>query len=157
MFCISTSVWVLRTPNAGWNSHFQGFYSFFLEKAKYLQQISSKTRFLKFAPERWSTVFFPKNDLFSCLTKNHCDLQHFTCENVFLEKKVNFFGNKTVNQRSGANFKTCVFLKKKRVKTLKMTILTNVWSAQHLNAGQKYTTPMLASLEVLLHCLLHLH
>ena len=32
--------------------------------------------------------------------------------------------------------KFLAFLKKKRVKTLKMTISTSVWSAQHLNAGQ---------------------
>ena len=44
---ISTSVWVLRTPNAGRNSHFQ---CFLRKKAKKRQEICSKilqkTRFL---------------------------------------------------------------------------------------------------------------
>ena len=31
-----------------------------------------------------------------------CDLQLFIDKNMFLEKKVHFFGNKTVDQRSGA-------------------------------------------------------
>ena len=46
-----------------------------------------------------------------CLTQNHCDLQHFIGKNVFLEKKTHFFGNKTVNHRSGAYSKN-VFLQK---------------------------------------------
>ena len=35
---ILTSVWVLRTPNAGWNIHFQGF---FVQKGLNKQQICS--------------------------------------------------------------------------------------------------------------------
>ena len=61
---------------------------------------------------------------------------------MFLEKKANFWGNKTVDQRSGANLTkrvlgkillqiSCFFAQK----TLKMTISTSVWSAQHPNAG----------------------
>ena len=70
--------------------------------------------FFEFAPKRWSTVLFQKNELFSfeqCLTQNHCDLQHFKGKNVFLEKKVHFLGNKTVDQHLGANSKKHVFCK----------------------------------------------
>ena len=42
---ISTSVWVLRTPNAGWNDHFQRFYLFFLEKSKKLAANFIKKQF----------------------------------------------------------------------------------------------------------------
>ena len=61
---ISTSVWVLRTPNAGRNDHFQRFYSFFLEKNKKFAANFSKKEFFKFAPEHWWTVLLPKNELF---------------------------------------------------------------------------------------------
>ena len=58
---ILTSVWVLCTPNAGWNCHFQHF---FVLKSWKKQEICSKTlqktRFLKFAPKLWSTVLFSK-------------------------------------------------------------------------------------------------
>ena len=60
---ISTRVWVLRTPNAGRNGHFQRF-------------LCKKTK------------------------------------KVFLGKKVHFFGNKTVDQPSGANLKKNCFLLK---------------------------------------------
>ena len=65
---------------------------------------------------------------------------------VFREKKTHFFGNKTVDQRSGANLKKPVFCKNLlqiscffsffAAKTLKMTISTSVWIAQHPSAGQ---------------------
>ena len=78
-------------------------------------------------------------------------------------KRFSFFGNKTVNQCSGANLKNVFFFAKicfkflaflkcfaqkvfctKSVlhkkcfaqKVLKMTISTSVWSAQHPNAGR---------------------
>ena len=35
-----------------------------LKKARNLQQISEKNSFFEFAPERWSTVLYPKNELF---------------------------------------------------------------------------------------------
>ena len=58
---ILTSIWVLRMPNAGRISHFQHFCC---KKAKKKKEICSKflqkNRFFKFAPERWSTVLFPK-------------------------------------------------------------------------------------------------
>ena len=57
-----------------------------------------------------------------------------------------FFGSKTVDQRSGANAKKPVFcwnllqvscfFRFFAQKTLKMTISTSVWRAQHLNAGR---------------------
>ena len=72
------------------------------------------------------------------------DLQLFIGKNVFLEKKANFFGNKTVDQHSGANLKNVFFAKFSckflaflsflAQKTLKMTISTSIWSAQHPNA-----------------------
>ena len=81
-----------------------------------------------------------------CLTQNHCDLQHFIGKNVFLEKKAHFFGNKTVDQRSGANLKKRVFCKNLlqiscffsffAEKMLKMNISTSVWCVQNPNAGQ---------------------
>ena len=37
-----------------------------LKKAKNLQQISAKNSFFLFAPERWSTVLFPKNQRLEC-------------------------------------------------------------------------------------------
>ena len=43
---------------------------------------------------------------------------------MFLEKKAHIFGNKTVDQHSGANLKKLIFVK------------FCVWSAQHPNAGQ---------------------
>ena len=72
--------------------------------------------------------------------------QLITGKSRFLEKKAIFFGNKTVDQRFGANLKKCVFcknlqqiscfflafLQKKRWKWLS----TSVWSAQYPNAGQ---------------------
>ena len=62
---------------------------------------------------------------------------------VFFEKKANFWGNKTVNQHSGANLKKHFFFQNFAAnfllfcrKTLKMTISTSVWRAQHPNAGR---------------------
>ena len=57
---ISTSVWVLHTPNAGLNSHFQHF---FYNKAKISKKFAAnfctKTCFFKLAPKCWSTDLFP--------------------------------------------------------------------------------------------------
>ena len=60
--------------------------------------------------------------------------------------KSSFFGSKTADQRSGEMQKKTVFteicskilafLRFFAAKTLKMTISTNVWSAQHPNAGR---------------------
>ena len=61
-------------------------------------------------------------------------------------KKIQFPGNKTVNQRFGANLKKRFFLQNFAanfllfsflpLKTLKMTISTSIWGAQHPNAGR---------------------
>ena len=82
-----------------------------------------KTCFFKFAPKRWSTG-----------------------KNVFLEKKNIIFGNKTVDQRSGANLKKCVFaqicckflafLKLFCSKNNKNNFLDQRLSEQHPNTGQ---------------------
>ena len=73
------------------------------------------------------------------------DSQLFVDKTMFLEKKAPFFMSKTVNQRSGENKKKTVFCRNLQqiscffrffaAKTLKMTILTRVWCAQHPNAG----------------------
>ena len=62
---------------------------------------------------------------------------------MFLEEKAHFFGNKTVDQRSGANLKKRVFCENLlqisyffAEKMLKMTISTSVSGAQHPKAGQ---------------------
>ena len=63
---ILTSVWVLRTPNAGRNNHFQHF---FCKKARNLQQISAKNMFFgnKTADQRFGAnlknLFITKNFL----------------------------------------------------------------------------------------------
>ena len=56
---ISTSVWVLCTPNAGQNSHFQRFCGKKLKKER-CSKILQKTRFFKFAPETLVNCFIPK-------------------------------------------------------------------------------------------------
>ena len=61
---ISTSVWVLHTPKAGWNSHFQHFCAKKVKKQEICSKILKKHVFFKFAPKRWSTVLFPKNSFF---------------------------------------------------------------------------------------------
>ena len=45
---ILTSLWVLRMPNAGRNSNFQGFLCKKPKKARILQQISAKNSFFAF-------------------------------------------------------------------------------------------------------------
>ena len=55
MLYISTSIWVLGTPNPGQNSHFQHFLQKTLKKQEICSNFLQKTRFFKFAPERWST------------------------------------------------------------------------------------------------------
>ena len=40
------------------------FTRFFLKKERNLQRILAKNRFFEFAPERWSTVLLPKNELY---------------------------------------------------------------------------------------------
>ena len=50
MLYILTSFWVLRTPKAGRNSHFQRFSAKKLKKAGNLEQNFAKTRFFEFAP-----------------------------------------------------------------------------------------------------------
>ena len=72
---ISTSVWVLRTPNAGWNSHFQRFCCKKPKKqeiCRNLQQIFAKNSFFKFAPKRWLTVLLPKKWAFFFILFNTC-------------------------------------------------------------------------------------
>ena len=59
---ILTSVWVLRNPNAGRNSHFQRF---LWKISKYISsKFLQKTCFNEFAPKCWSTVLFPKKRAF---------------------------------------------------------------------------------------------
>ena len=53
---ILTSVWVLRTPNAGRNGHFQHFFCKKAQKSKKFAANFCKKHFFKFASERWSTV-----------------------------------------------------------------------------------------------------
>ena len=87
---------------------------FFCAKNLKKQEILRKTRFFKFAPERWSTVLFPKMSFFSLKTsklKKQCFLQNVAA--IFL-----------------------LFLAFSAQKMLKMTISTSVLSAQHPNAGQ---------------------
>ena len=71
--------------------------------------------FFKFAPEHCSTVLFIMKKVFTPnnpkMTHSSSDLQLFKGENVFLEKKAHFWGNKTVDQCSGANLKKRVFCK----------------------------------------------
>ena len=83
--------------------------------------------------------------LFKKATKS-CDLQLFIGENVFLEKKAIFLG---IKQSTSALVQTlkkrgfyknllqisCFFFSFFAEKTLKMTISTSIWGAQHLNAG----------------------
>ena len=79
----------------------------------------------------------------------NCDSQLFIGKSKFLEKKAHFFGSKTVDQHSGAIKKTRFLLKFAAnllkflaffrffaAKTLKITISTSVWRAQHPNAGR---------------------
>ena len=75
------------------------------------------------------------------MTQSYSVSQLFFGKNMFFEKKPQFFGNKTVGQRSGANLKKHVFCRNLlqiscffsffAVKSLKMTIWTSFWSAQH--------------------------
>ena len=60
-------------------------FSFFsakkLKKAINFQQIFAKNMFFKFAPERWSTVLFPKNTTQGCKTSYL--LFHYLCIIIF--------------------------------------------------------------------------
>ena len=68
MLYISTSVWVLRTPNVGRYSHFQRFCCKKPKTSKkFAANFSKKQVFLEFAPERWSTVLLPIKWAFSIL------------------------------------------------------------------------------------------
>ena len=60
MLYISTSVWMLDTPNTGGHSHFQCFSAKKLKKQEICSKFLQKTCFLKFAPKRLSTVLFSK-------------------------------------------------------------------------------------------------
>ena len=71
--------------------------------------------------------------------KSSSNSQLITGKSRFLEKKLIFLGNKTVNQRFGANLQKrvfakicCKFLAFLQKKMLKMTISISVW-------GSKYT------------------
>ena len=57
---ISTSIWVLRTPNAVKIFIFSIFCAKKLLKMQKKWQIWYKKRFFKFAPKRWSSVLFHK-------------------------------------------------------------------------------------------------
>ena len=87
---ISTSVWVLHNPNTGRNSHFQHFVAKKLKNAKKvtnLQQNLAKNGFFKFAPKCWSSVLFPKKQLF--LSKKKL---LFTYESLLLWVILGLFG-----------------------------------------------------------------
>ena len=60
MLYISTSVWVLHTPNTGQNMLFHCFCAKRLKKFR-------KKWVIKFAPERWWSVLFPEKTMFSML------------------------------------------------------------------------------------------
>ena len=63
MYCllyILVSVWVLRTPNAGRNSHFQRFLCKKPKKARILQQISAKNRVFLHFTKTLVDCFTPK-------------------------------------------------------------------------------------------------
>ena len=45
------------------------------------------------------------------ISQSSSDSQLFIGKNMFLEKKAHFFGNKTVDQRFGANLKNMFFAK----------------------------------------------
>ena len=86
---------------------------------------------------------------YQILCKIVSDSQLFLDKTMFLEKKAQFFGSKTVDQRFGANLmqtlknlffaKICnkflAFFRFFAAKTLKMTLSTSIWSEQHPNAG----------------------
>ena len=55
---ISTSVWVLRTPNDGRNSHFQRFCCKNRKKARNLQQISAKNSFFLHLHQNAGRLFY---------------------------------------------------------------------------------------------------
>ena len=73
-----------------------------------------------------------------------------------------FSGNKTVDQRFGANLKTCFFAKFcckflaffsfLQLKTLKLHTSTSLWSEQHPNDGRNIQHPLCQNL-VLMHTL----
>ena len=61
---------------SAWNSHFQHFCCKKPKKARNLQQIWAKNSFFEFAPERWSTVLFPKKWAFSSILTSVWSAQH---------------------------------------------------------------------------------
>ena len=80
-----------------------------------------------------------------CICTGVSDLQLLIRKSFLIEKAV--FGNKTLDQHFGANFKkpvfwwillqiSCFYLAFCHSKMLKMTSWTSVWHAQHPNAGQ---------------------
>ena len=106
MLYISTSVWVLRTPNAGWNSHFHFFFAKKLKKSKkYAANFCKKHVFLSlhqnagplFCSQKMSFLLwkhvFTYEKLLNTITLGH------------------FWVFKTVDQRSGAKLKKHVFYK----------------------------------------------
>ena len=120
---IQTSLWVLHTPNAGGNSHFQLFYDKKLEKQEICNQNFAKNTFLSLHQNPGRLFYSPKIG--------------------FQRKNLIFLWNKTVDQRFDGNLKKCVFCQNLlqiscffAEKMLKITISTSVWSAQHQKAGQ---------------------
>ena len=78
---ISTSVWVLRTPNANQNSHFQRFSAKKQKKQEFCSKFLQKTRFFEFALKRWSTVLLQKTN----------NLQLIVGKSGFLREKAVFW------------------------------------------------------------------
>ena len=63
---ISSSVWVLHTPNAGWNMLFNVFLKTKKEEKEWkLMQILALNVFFVVAPECWCRVLYPEKNRFS--------------------------------------------------------------------------------------------
>ena len=128
MLYISTSVWVLPTPYAGWNMHFKHFLCLKAKKCKKVRNLPknlAKNGFLKFAPKRWSSVLFQKNSFFLIVSLNQLTsllLQttkiHFFC---LILLQISYF---------------LAFFSFLLLTTNKNKILTSVFSGYHPNAGQ---------------------
>ena len=93
LLCILTSAWVLRTPNAGKNGHFQRFFCKKAIKARNLQQIFAKNSFFWVCTQTLVDCFIPKKMSFfeiyntrwfstfgKCATTNWQDL--FYCDHL---------------------------------------------------------------------------
>ena len=136
---ISTSVLVLRTPNAGWNSHFQCFYAKKLKKQEIWSKFLQKTGFLSLHQNAGQLFYSQKNELFFAKNKF---LHIKSCESLTIKKNI-FWGIKQSTSVLVQALKNMFFCKNVRQiscffaeKMLKMTISTSFWSVQHPNTGR---------------------